>query len=101
MAEPHVWKGKPIETIGDLIDAIAALESREEAQEFITDYRAISEHADANAGYVTGYLPAERGQELREWMGAAHPIFGMSSPTAAEAIAAGKASAERSRTAAS
>lgn len=80
-----IWKGKPLVTIGELTDAIAALSTREEAQNFITAYRQVSEHADVNAGYVTGYLGASDAERLREWMGTPHPVFGMKSPTAFEA----------------
>lgn len=97
MSEPysHIWNGKEIVTVGDLIDAIGALGSREEAVQFIEGYRAVSEHADMNAGYVTGYLDAARADELREWMGTAHPIFGMKSPTPEAAFAMGEAWGER------
>jgi hypothetical protein len=88
--EPFVWKGEELATIGKLTDAIARLASREEAQEFIAAYRAHTPHADSNAGYVTGYLAPDEGQRLREWMGAAHPIFGMTSPTPEAAFEGGK-----------
>lgn len=92
-AQPHIWKGTEVRTIRELFDAMWALESREEAQEFIAGYRAVNPHADTNAGYVTGYGDPVRAQELREWMGAAHPIFGMTSPTPAAALEAGKRAA--------
>lgn len=85
-----IWKGRELRTIGELTDAIAALESREEAQRFIAAYRAVSEHADVNAGYVTGYLGPQRANELREWMGTPHPISGMKSHTPEQAVQAGK-----------
>lgn len=88
--EKHIWKGKEIRTIGDLVTAIDGLESREEAQEFIAGYRAVNEHADANAGYCTGYLGSQDAERLREWMGTAHPIFGMKSPTPEAAFAKGQ-----------
>lgn len=90
-ADAFVWKGRDVATIGDLIDAVSALETREEAQRFIAAYRdADPLVADGNAGYVTGYLGASRAEELREWMGTPHPIFGMKSPTPEAAVEAGK-----------
>lgn len=91
--QPHIWKGVNIEKLGQLVDAIGALQSREEAQDFIAAYRAVNPHADANAGYVTGYLNPQRAEELRGWMNTAHPIFGMKSPTMAAALEAGKRAA--------
>lgn len=85
----HIWKNAEIKTVGELIDTMCALETREEAQEFMAGYLAVNEHAYANVGYCTGYLGAERAQELREWCQAAHPIFGMGTPTPAEALNAG------------
>lgn len=89
MTQPHIWKNAEIKTIGDLIDAMCALASREEAQEFMRGYVAVNEHAYANVGYCTGYLGHEEGQRLREWCQAAHPIFGMGTPSPVEAIRAG------------
>jgi hypothetical protein len=86
-----VWRGKVMRTLGDLIDAIVALTSREQAQEFIAAYRETTPHADENAGYITGYLDADQGAELREWMGTPHPIFGMRTATPREAFLAGVA----------
>lgn len=71
-----VWKGESIDTLGQLVGAISGLEDQAEAQAFIAAYRAVEEHADANAGYCTGYLGWARGAELRLWMGTAHPVFG-------------------------
>lgn len=94
----HIWKGKEVRTLGDLVDAIAALESREEAQEFIAGYRQVEQHADVNAGYVTGYLDRSDAERLREWMGTPHPVFGMKSPDAPTAFAAGlQAALDRQR----
>lgn len=88
------WRGEELRTIGQLTAAVGALSSREEAQEFIAAYRAHEPHADANAGYVTGYLDPVTAERLREWMGTPHPVFGMKSPTPEEAFAAGVRLAE-------
>jgi hypothetical protein len=90
MTQPHIRKGTEIKTIGDLIDAMCALGSPDEAQKFMAGYVAVNKHAHANVGYCTGYLDNERGQQLREWCQAAHPIFGMGTPTVGEALTAGE-----------
>lgn len=88
--QPHIWKDREIKTIGDLIDAMCALENADEAQAFMEGYRAVNEHAYANVGYCTGYLAGEQGQRLREWCQAAHPIFGMTTLSPEAAFEAGK-----------
>lgn len=90
-----IWKGAEVQTIGELTDAIDNLQDEAEAKQFIAAYRVFCKYADANAGYVTGYLQADRGMQLREWMGTPHPVFGMGSPTPEEAFAMGQAIGEQ------
>ena len=47
MAE-FLWKGKVLDTIGDVLQAAAACVTREEAQDFMVAYRGITPHADEN-----------------------------------------------------
>jgi hypothetical protein len=75
--EPFTWRGIPRPTIGDLLNAVCALTDREEAARFMDAYRAVNDHADANIGYIIGYIePASRRQELYELVAVQHPVFG-------------------------
>lgn len=84
------WNGKTITTIGDLGDALCALASREEGQAFMAVYRAVTEHADVNVGYVAGYYDAATMARINDYTATEHPIFGRSLPTSEEAFAAGQ-----------
>jgi hypothetical protein len=48
------WNGQELDTIGKLLDTVAAIPTREEAQQFMAAYRTENEHADANIGYIAG-----------------------------------------------
>lgn len=64
-------------TIGDLFDRAGKAVDEGHAQEFLAAYRAVSEHADVNLGYVIGYAePRERRQALYEAFNLSHPIIG-------------------------
>lgn len=67
--QPFVWKGKSLDTIGELLDAVAACESREEAERFMAEYRAVSPHADVNIGYIAGYCSPEECKQILDWTG--------------------------------
>lgn len=67
--KPHIWKGQHLETIGQLLDAVVACETREEAQEFMAVYRAVNEHADQNIGYIAGYTDRETMRRILDWTG--------------------------------
>lgn len=84
-----LWKGKNIESMGDLIDAVTGCINREEAQEFMAQYRAESPYARENIGYLAGYLSREQATRVFDWFEVSHPVFGTSFPTAEEAFAAG------------
>lgn len=72
-----VWDGRPLETIGDVLNAASKAQREGKAQEFLTAYRATGPHADANLGYLIGYMePAERRREMYEAFQLTHPIFG-------------------------
>lgn len=78
---PFTWGGKNLETIGDLIDAINAIDASptraQDAAAFMAKYRMANEHADANIRYLLGYFePPERRTRLRE-------LFSWEEPTAA------------------
>jgi hypothetical protein len=72
-----IWKGKELKTIGDLMDhGISKCTTREEAQEFMRQYRAETPHADSNIGYLSGYYSPEEGARIRDWFGVKHPVLG-------------------------
>lgn len=76
------WKGHELVTIGDLMDyGINACATREEAEEFMKQYRAEEPHAYANVGYLSGYFGPERMAQIQDWFQTSHPIFGRSVPT--------------------
>ena len=95
MSEPTAafeWDGKPLVTIGELSDAMYAIYERgdqDEADRFMAAYRGYTEHADVNIGYLTGYYGSADAEAMRIMFAAAHPIFGMKSPTFEEAFDAG------------
>jgi len=76
------WKGREIGTVSDLVSALGALASSEDAQAFIAAYRKVEPHADVNAGYCIGYIggsdaeSVKRRAELHEWLRLGHPVFG-------------------------
>jgi hypothetical protein len=69
------WDGKPLGTIGELLDAVCAVGSRDEAQRFMAAYRAETGHAAANIGYIAGYCDPETCKRIWDWFSCAHPIF--------------------------
>lgn len=92
------WKGHELITIGDLMNhGIDACETREEAEEFMKQYRAEEPHAYANIGYLSGYFGRESMVRIQDWFQTAHPIFGRTIPTQEEALAAGKMIGEQIR----
>lgn len=84
-----VWKGEMLHTYGDVMRAMAAVESQEEAAEFMDLYRAENPSADENIGYMTGYFSREEKHRLQELFDVEHPIFGRSDPTPEQAFKAG------------
>ena len=70
------WKGKHINTYGEIMKAAVDCETREEAQELMADYRKVTEHADVNIGYMTGYYDSETATRVMDWCDVSHPIFG-------------------------
>lgn len=74
---PFEWDGKPLPTVGTLLDAACKAERDGKAAEFMAAYRAHTEHADSNLGYLIGYLePAERRQQMYAAFAIGHPVFG-------------------------
>jgi hypothetical protein len=76
-------------TYGEVVDAMIAIKTREEAQVFfdavveeaLADPKIASREdaiarASGNLGYLMGYAPNQIDVELWESIGAVHPIFG-------------------------
>jgi hypothetical protein len=70
-----IWKDKEIKTIGELFDAVAAVDTPEQAGEFMRAYRADNEHADASVGYVIGYAGADSRKRLYDLFQLSHPLL--------------------------
>jgi hypothetical protein len=93
-----IWKGHELVTIGDLVNhGIDACATREEAAEFMKQYRAENPYAYANVGYLSGYYGREDMARIQDWFQTSHPIFGRSNPTPEEAFAAGQLLSEAER----
>jgi hypothetical protein len=75
-----IWKGKAITTIGDLGDALTHLQSEEEGQAFMTLYRAQSQYADVNVGYMSGYYDHETMVRIQQFTHTPHPVTGFTPP---------------------
>ena len=71
-----VFNGKNVATVGDLLDAAVKAYQDGEAGRFLNEYRAVNEHADANLGYVFGYLSEPLRSEVYNAYGVTHPILG-------------------------
>lgn len=84
-----VWKGKELNTLGDIVDAASALKSRKQGAAFMAAYLKFTPHAYGNIGYAAGYCDAETQDRIYEFTETAHPIFGRHHPTPDEALAAG------------
>lgn len=85
-----VWRGKHLNTIGEIGDALCALETAEDGAELMAAYFAVNVHAVANVGYIAGYYDAETRRRIYELTGTVHPIFGTATPTSEEAFDAGR-----------
>ena len=70
------WKGKPLGTIGALLDGAVDAEKEEQAPEFLAAYRAANEHADANLGYIIGYLDEDSRRRMYAAYDLTHPTLG-------------------------
>lgn len=72
------WKGQDVITYGDYTTALGKLATTEDATEFVRLAREENpEHADANLGYLTGYLSRSEGERVRQLINIPHPVFGM------------------------
>lgn len=92
-----LWRGQSLVSVGDIINAVTAIQSREEAQEFMRDYGAHTAYAKENIGYMAGYMSHDQAQRIYDWFECAHPIFGTKVPTFEEALEAGMKLGEYSK----
>lgn len=83
------WRGEILITYSQLIKAITAISSPEEAQEFLSAYRQVNSYADSNIGWLIGEVDRDVGKKIIEWFGCSHPIFGTKFPTPEEALRIG------------
>ncbi len=84
------WKGDTLNSIREIGDALCALESREEAHDFMRVYQQHTVHAYVNVGYIAGYYDHDYMHRILDWCQTSHPLFGRSEPTPEEAFKAGR-----------
>lgn len=94
MSNVHVERIKAAKNSGQVMDALIACPTQEDAIQAMNAYRAACAHADQNVGYMLGYYSAETEARLQGWLGLTHPIFGKGHPSPAEAFLAGQAAAK-------
>jgi hypothetical protein len=72
-----MWEGRDAGTVGTLLDEACRAEREGKATAFLNAYRAHNpEHADANLGYIFGYLePPERRRKMYASFDLMHPVF--------------------------
>jgi len=76
---PFVWEGTTLATYGDIMGAVEAIveaDDAERAARFMEAYREVSEYADANVGYLCGYLDHDEMVAALRIFRTAHPILG-------------------------
>lgn len=84
------WKGKELETIGDVMRlGIDQCLNKTEALEFMKLVREHNPNADANIGYISGYYSAEEAERIMDWFEVSHPIFGRKIASPETALAKG------------
>lgn len=94
--KPFIWKGKKIETAGELCSALNSL-TEDEAPAFRKAAEGFGPVALSNIGYCIGYLDRETRRKLYKWLDVEHPIFGKTEPTPDEAFEMGKKLGEKAR----
>jgi len=90
-----IWKGKELKKIGEIMEAIIAIDTKKEAAKFMKAYGDVSAHAKENIGYMTGYFNNETASRIKELFLVPHPIFGGDPPTPEQAFKTGKKLAGR------
>ena len=79
------WKNKELITKGDYLDALQGIQTQSDATAFMDLAQDEDEdHADANIGYMIGYLNAVDQSRLYTLLEVEHPIFGKRTDISAE-----------------
>jgi hypothetical protein len=104
-------EGKPILTYGEALGPAMKITDSDDAAQYLAAYvaylephvrrdradgKTAAEIARINLGYYAGYYDSDTRERVERLFSCAHPVFGRASagaPTAAEALAAGKAMA--------
>lgn len=87
------WKGKKIESYGDMWDAATKIRDPQEAEAFIQAHEKAGMKREiflSNLGYWGGYYSHEARSKVYRVFHTSHPVFGERQPTAKEAFDAGK-----------
>ena len=71
-----IWKDEKLITFKDLMRAILACKTPEEAMEFRRAYEKTNKYAANNIGYLSGYVSFEEASRILDWFQVSHPIFG-------------------------
>lgn len=91
------YKGQKFEKFTEIIEHALSLKSSWQ-EEFVEAYAKSGPYALQNVGYVSGYYPSEKAQEILRVFKTAHPIFGTrTNVSPEEALAAGKALGEQAK----
>ena len=75
-SDSRTFEGHDYSTIGGLFDTALWAAKNDRAQAFLAHYRAESEHADANLGYVIGYGDENSRRLMYEAFDLTHPMLG-------------------------
>jgi hypothetical protein len=86
------WKGKKLESMGDVMEAVAAIANqgdKKEADDFLREYLKETPHARSNIGYGAGYYNEQTFYKIIQLFEVSHPVFGKTLPKADEAFSMG------------
>lgn len=79
-AQPFIWRGKDLSAITSMTSTLSDIVSRDdefEANLFMRAYREVTpDDAEANVGYVLGYLPKDLMVAGLRMFNVKHPVFG-------------------------
>lgn len=76
MSDTRTFEGHDYGTVGELFDTALWAAKNGRAAAFLAAYRAESEHADANLGYVIGYGDEDSRRLMYEAYNLTHPMIG-------------------------
>lgn len=76
MATSFTWKGKTLNTMGEVMSIVEGIETAEEAKLFLAEYEKVTPHARANIGYASGYYSQETSRKMLSLFDLPHPVFG-------------------------